>query len=123
MAVGPSLLLKARLRSGVDPFVNGRAARRTFRRAIDGSAVLAGNVNFSPESGNKETRAEPFAVQVNNFNCEMIVGDWNAAYKEELRSFPNGKWDDQVDASSRAHMVLTSPKLPIKIDPRLLEDV
>jgi hypothetical protein len=28
--------------------------------------------------------------------------------REELRSFPNGKYDDQVDASSRAHMVLST---------------
>jgi hypothetical protein len=32
----------------------------------------------------------------------MINGDWNAAYREELRAFPNGKFKDQVDASSRA---------------------
>jgi len=78
-------------------------------------------VDWSPESGKKEDRAEPFAVQVNNSNVSMIVGDWNAAYRNELRSFPYGKYDDQVDASSRAHMVLTSGNLPMRINPAVLE--
>jgi phage terminase large subunit-like protein len=60
-------------------------------------------------------------VQVNNSNVSMTVGDWNAAYRNELRSFPYGKYDDQVDASSRAHMVLTAAKLPMRINPAVLE--
>jgi phage terminase large subunit-like protein len=53
----------------------------------------------------------------------MIKAYSNAAYREELRSFPNGKWDDRVDASSRAAMILSSAKLPIRINPALLEDI
>jgi len=77
-------------------------------------------VDFSPESGSKEIRARPLAVQINGHNCEMIVGDWNQAYREELRAFPYGKFDDQVDASSRAHMVLTSGRQPMKISDSVL---
>jgi len=87
-------------------------------------------LDFSPESGmkggaglGKQTRAKPFAVQVNNHNVELIVGDWNAAYREELRAFPYGKYDDQVDASSRAHMVLTSARLPMRISDKVLERI
>lgn len=64
---------------------------------------LAGHsVEFSPETGDKATRAAPFAAQVNVGNVAMIRGAWNEPYLEELRSFPVGVTKDQVDASSRA---------------------
>ena len=59
-------------------------------------------VEATPETGEKADRARPFAAQVNRGNVTMINGDWNAAYREELRALPNGKFKDQVDASSRA---------------------
>lgn len=64
---------------------------------------LAGyKVSTSPETGDKVTRAEPMAAQVNIGNLLMLRGDWNKAFTDELRSFPNGKHDDQVDGLSRA---------------------
>ncbi|MNY74781.1 hypothetical protein D3C86_2138900 [compost metagenome] len=32
----------------------------------------------------------------------MLRGDWNKDFIEELRNFPNGTHDDQVDAGSDA---------------------
>lgn len=55
----------------------------------------------SPESGDKTTRAEPAAAQTNVGNISMLRGDWNEPFANELRSFPNGEYDDQVDAFSR----------------------
>lgn len=63
-------------------------------------------VESSPESGDKVTRAEPFASQVNVGNVVMLRGDWNRALIEEMRMFPNGTFDDQIDALSRAFSVL-----------------
>ena len=64
---------------------------------------LAGfNVTSSPESGSKETRAEPLAAQVNVGNVLMVRGGWNDALIEEMRTFLNGTHDDQIDALSRA---------------------
>ena len=61
-------------------------------------------VEATPETGEKTDRARPFAAQVNRGHVTMIDGDWNAAYREELRAFPNGKYKDQVDASlARVH--------------------
>jgi predicted phage terminase large subunit-like protein len=78
--------------------------------------LLAGfNPTFSPESGDKETRAEPFAAQVNHGLVTMITAPWNAAFREELRAFPYGKFDDQVDACSRAFMTLLESKPPMRI--------
>ena len=71
--------------------------------------LLAGfDVVSSPESGDKVTRAKPFAAQVNVGNVCLAGGGWVEAYREELRAFPHGKFDDQIDASSRAFMELTA---------------
>lgn len=65
--------------------------------------VLMGyNYHFSPESGDKVTRAMGFSAQAEAGNVYLVKGDWNEAYLDELGSFPSGKWKDQVDASSRA---------------------
>jgi predicted phage terminase large subunit-like protein len=77
--------------------------------------LLAGfTIAASPETGDKVTRARPFAAQVNVGNVSLAGGGWVAAYLDELRSFPHGKYDDQVDASSRAFMELTvAPPEPV----------
>jgi predicted phage terminase large subunit-like protein len=59
-------------------------------------------VTTSPESGDKVTRAEPFAAQVNVGNVVMLRGSWNNALIDEMRMFPNGSFDDQIDSLSRA---------------------
>lgn len=67
------------------------------------TTMLAGrSVHTSPESGDKITRAEPFASQVNVGNVLMMRGAWNDDLIEEMRLFPNGAFDDQIDALSRA---------------------
>ena len=58
-----------------------------------------------PSSGDKVTRAKPFSGQVNAGNVDLYAdpntgSPWIQAYVEELRLFPNGKHDDQVDGSS-----------------------
>lgn len=64
---------------------------------------LAGfTVTSSLESGDKTTRAEPVAAQVNVGNVDMLEAEWNTALIDELRPFPNGTHDDQGDALSRA---------------------
>jgi len=72
---------------------------------------LAGyNVKSSPETGSKTTRAEPYASQCNVGNVDLVRAPWNRAYVEELRTFPNGAHDDQVDASSRAFAALVKTR-------------
>jgi predicted phage terminase large subunit-like protein len=65
--------------------------------------MLAGYpVHSSPETGDKVTRAEPFASQVNVGNVLLLRGAWNDELREEMRMFPNGRNDDRIDALSRA---------------------
>jgi hypothetical protein len=78
--------------------------------------LLAGyNISSSPETGDKQLRARPFAAQCNVGNVSLAGGGWVDAYRDELRSFPHGKYDDQVDASSRAFMELASARAPMEI--------
>ena len=60
-------------------------------------------MHTSPETGDKITRAEPLASQINVGNVLMLRGGWNKPLTDEMRLFPNGKWDDQVDGLSRAY--------------------
>ncbi len=76
---------------------------------------LAGwRVDSSPETGDKVTRAAPFASQVNVGNVSMLRGAWNRPMIEELGGFPNGSHDDQVDALSRAFAGLMAPPKPAR---------
>jgi predicted phage terminase large subunit-like protein len=97
-----------------DPGQAGKTQVLYLTRAMVGYTVLS-----SPESGDKVTRAEPVAAQINVGNVSMLRGDWNAAFVAELRMFPNGKNDDQVDGLSRAFAELIG-KAAMKIDPNLL---
>lgn len=66
-------------------------------------------VRSEPVSGHKETRAEPFASQVNAGQVFMLENAWNMPFREELRAFPLGGYDDQVDAASDAFTELSQP--------------
>ncbi len=88
-----------------DPGQAGKTQVTYLTRELAGFAVES-----SPESGDKVTRAEPFAAQVNVGNVLMLRGAWNQALIDELRVFPNGSHDDQVDALSRAFAGLVASR-------------
>lgn len=71
---------------------------------------LAGyRVTCTPETGDKVTRAEPFAAQVNVGNVLMVRGDYSQRLMDEMRVFPNGTHDDQVDSCGRAFAEVMQP--------------
>ncbi len=84
-----------------DPGQAGRTQIAYFTRRLSGFKVKS-----SPETGDKVTRAEPFASQVNVGNVVMVRGAWNEALIDEMRMFPNGAHDDQIDALSRGFAML-----------------
>ena len=81
-----------------DPGQAGKTQVLYLTRLLQGYVVKS-----SPESGDKVTRAEPFAAQVNVGNVKMLKGHWNRKILEEMQMFPNGKHDDTIDACSRAY--------------------
>jgi len=85
-------------------------------QAQDFIAMLAGyKVHAEPETGDKESRAEPFSAQCEGGNVYLVRGEWNEAYLDELCAFPSGKFKDQVDASSGAFGRLIQTKKPLII--------
>ncbi len=60
------------------------------------------------ETGDKITRAEPFAAQWQAGNVDVVIGDWNDMYFSQLEAFPSGAKKDMVDASSGAFNKLQS---------------
>lgn len=78
-----------------DPGQAGKAQARDFVVRLAGYRV-----RIEPQSGSKETRAEPLAAQVEAGNVDIVTGLWNRDFIEELRHFPRGVYKDQVDAAS-----------------------
>lgn len=95
-----------KIRLPQDPGQAGKSQARSFVRMLSGYPVVA-----KPVSGDKATRASPFAAQVNAGNVRMLRGDWNDALVSELRNFPNGKNDDQVDGLADAFNELNEGNL------------
>jgi predicted phage terminase large subunit-like protein len=60
--------------------------------------------------GDKVYRADPYSVQVNEGNVQLLRGDWNTEYIEEHRFFPFGKFKDQVDASAAAFNIMAGKR-------------
>lgn len=78
----------------------GQAGKVQSRDMI---SMLAGyRAHAEPETGDKITRAEPFAAQCAAGNVYLVAGAWNDDYLDELCLFPGGSFKDQVDASSGA---------------------
>jgi predicted phage terminase large subunit-like protein len=76
---------------------------------------LAGfNVISSRETGSKSTRAMPVASQIDAGNVTVLRADWNRLFIDEVRDFPYGRKDDQVDALVRAFTTLVSRPRPAK---------
>ena len=80
-----------------EPGSGGKESAENTIRGLAGYAVYADKV-----TGDKETRAEPYAAQVQGRNVYILRDEWNKAYIDELDGFPEGRFSDQVDASSGA---------------------
>lgn len=80
-----------------EPGSGGRESAENTIRANPGYAIFADKV-----TGDKITRAEPYAAQVEARNVWLVKGEWHKSYLDELDGFPEAKFTDQVDASSGA---------------------
>lgn len=88
-----------------EPGSGGKDSAQSFVKILDGFVV-----STERATGSKELRADPFSSQVNAGNVCIVRGPWNEAFIEEMRQFPRGRYDDQVDAASLAFSELSKPK-------------
>jgi predicted phage terminase large subunit-like protein len=58
-------------------------------------------------------RATPLASQINAGVVLMLKGGWNQQFFDECRLFPNGNYEDQVDAATRGFNALLHPQAGI----------
>ena len=94
-----------------DPGQAGKSQMSYLTRQLAGFHVIAAR-----ETGSKATRAMPLASQVEAGNVSIVRADWNRTLIDEMRDFPWGKKDDQVDALVRAFTTLTTrPRPPSSI--------
>jgi predicted phage terminase large subunit-like protein len=81
----------------------GKMAIRSIVRSLQGYAVHGVH-----PTGDKVTRALPFAAMLGNGLARIVEAPWTMALIDEYTRFPEGAHDDQVDAGSNAHEYLTS---------------
>lgn len=93
---------ECRIRGVQDPGAAGVDARLAFLRNLAGWRV-----DIVRASGAKEVRADPMSSYVNAGMVRLVRGSWNRDFVEELRAFPKGRHDDQVDAAADAFNMLT----------------
>ena len=85
----------------LDPAQAGRFQADYLIKALSGYMIEA-----TPETGSKEDRARALSSQQTVGNVYLLKGDWNKEFIDQCTNFPNGKYKDMVDASSRAFHVL-----------------
>lgn len=92
-----------------EPGSGGKESAENTIRTNPGYSIFADR-----PTGDKATRAEPFAAQAGIGNVKLLAGGWNGRYLDILTAFPRGAVKDPVDASSGgfSHLVMASTGLP-----------
>lgn len=86
---------RVRVRLPQDPGQAGKEQAQSYIKLLSGF-----DVRTVPETGSKESRAEPMAAQWQAGNFDIVIADWNDAYLYQLENFPQDKFKDMVDASA-----------------------
>ena len=86
---------RVRIRLPQDPGQAGKEQAQSYIKLLAGFDVTA-----VPETGSKESRAEPMAAQWQAGNFDLVHAAWNEPYLEQLENFPEWKFKDMVDASA-----------------------
>lgn len=93
-----------------DPGAAGKTDALAFRRLLQGFRV-----HTEIETGDKELRADVWRAMAEVGAVKVKRGPWNAAWIEEVVSFP-GRHDDRVDATSgAAARLLSQPRSSLMV--------
>lgn len=98
------------IRWPLDPGQAGLGQENTLTKLLVGYDVEA-----IPTSGDKVVKATPYSAQQLGGNFFLVVGPWVREFKEEHRTFPFGRFKDQVDAAAQGFNCLrgvNAPSLP-----------
>ena len=90
---GPTVMI----RMPQDPGAAGKADAETKIKLLAGFPIKVLSI-----TGDKATRAKPASAQAEAGNVKLLRGDWNEAFLDEVCTFPNAQFDDQVDAFADA---------------------
>jgi predicted phage terminase large subunit-like protein len=97
------------IRMEQEPGSSGKALIDQYARYV----VPGWDLQGIRSSGDKETRARPFAAAVANGNVRLVRGKWITDWLDEVSSFPEAcTHDDQVDSAVGAFTFLTGLGLP-----------
>ena len=92
-----------------DPGSAGKLQLAWLQQRLSGFRVVSG-----PETGSKVLRATPVAARIEAGGLAVVRAGFTDAFLAELRDFPHGRKDDQVDALSRAHAMLAVQFTPAR---------
>ena len=85
-----------------DPGQAGKDQAESFAQMLAGYSF-----SIKLESGSKQTRAEPMAALWQQGFFDIMAGEWNESYLNQLESFPESDYKDMVDAGSSAFNEIT----------------
>jgi predicted phage terminase large subunit-like protein len=77
-------------------------AVEVLKNIVDLFTAAGLTIETRKPNGGKETRAEPFAVAVENGLVSLCAGDWNRELRGEMQGFPYAAHDDIVDSTAGA---------------------
>jgi predicted phage terminase large subunit-like protein len=89
--------LDVRIRMPEDPGAAGKSDAATKVKLLVGY-----DVKTIRPTGEKSVRAKPASAQAEAGNVKLVRGRWNETFLDEVCSFPNAQFDDQVDAFADA---------------------
>ncbi|MDO4281340.1 MAG: phage terminase large subunit [Peptococcaceae bacterium] len=88
---------RVRIRLSQDPGQAGKEQAESYIKMLAGY-----NVVTVKESGDKESRAEPFAAQWQAGNVDVVAGPWTETLLAQYEAFPESKFKDLVDSGANA---------------------
>lgn len=88
---------RVKIRLSQDPGQAGKEQAESYIKMLAGF-----NVVTVKESGDKESRAEPFAAQWQAGNVDVVAGPWTETLLAQYEAFPESKFKDLVDSGSNA---------------------
>ena len=100
---------KVKIGLAQDPGQAGKEQVESYVRELAGWPV-----DIVRETGDKITRADPYAAQWQAGNIDILRAPWNEAFFSEHEAFGGGTGhDDQVDAAAGAFLMLTASNLSV----------